>query len=304
MNSRDLAVHTDQWLFTHLDSSWTITQVKQHLLTKFIPTFSPLPRPTRTKRERPLSPITFSSHGHTGSDTDGDSDYHSAEESASAAESIDVEDDGYRYKYAPTSRNPGHSSTTLVPAIEASLPSPANFVLLAFSTGQLMEDPFHLSWYAPNPYELFEFYPRGDSFIPLPRYNVEAYVRPYFEARVWALRFVGNDLSVEHSADLERPKGKGKERERRTGSSGAAISGDVGEDTKRRKPKKKMEWRERWVVVHQGILKLCRSRSVSFLRRRLSPSVTHCRTHARRTLHLSRPYLPYAAVSTSIRARL
>lgn len=237
----------------------------------------------------------------------------------SAAETIDVEDDGefYRYKYAPTSRTPGHSSTTLVPAIEASLPSPANYVLLAFSTGQLMEDPFHLSWYSPNPYELFEFYPRGDAFIPLPRYNVEAYVRPYFEARVWALRFVGDDLSADRSADLERPKArgktKGKERERRAGNGGGSAAGDVGEDAwggegeemKRRlerKHKKKMEWRERWVVVHQGILKLCRSRSVSLLRPRLCLPVTRSRIHARRTQHLSQPYLPYAVASISIPA--
>lgn len=319
MCSPALAVHADRWLLTHLDLSWTIAQVKQHLLTKFIPTStSPLPKPTRVKRERPLSPITFSSHGHTGSESDGDSDYHSAEENEPAA---DVDDDGefYRYKYAPTSRTPGHSSTTLVPTVEASLPSPSSFVLLAFSTGQLLEDPFHLSWYAPNPYELFEFYPRGDAFIPLPRYNLEAYVRPYFEARVWALRFVGDDLSAEHSADLERPKArgktKGKERERRAGSGGGPVAGDAVEDTwggeaddaKRRlerKHRKKMEWRERWVVVHQGILKLCRSRSVSALRHRRRLSVTRRRTHARRTRHLSQPCLPCVAVSTSTPAPL
>ena len=310
-------MHADRWLLTHLDLSWTITQVKQHLLTKFLPTSSsPLPKSTRVKRERPLSPITFSAHGHTGSDSDGDSDYHSAEENEQA---VDDDDDGefYRYKYAPTSRTPGQSSTTLVPAIEASLPSPSNFVLLTFSTGQLLEDPFQLSWYAPNSYELFEFYPRADVFIPLPRYNLEAYIRPYFEARVWALRYVGDDLSAEHSADLERPKirgkTKGKERERRAGSGGGLAAGDAvedswggeAEDAKRRlerKYKKKMEWRERWVVVHQGIMKLCRSRSVSALRHHLRLSVTRRRTHARRTLHLLRPCLRCAAANISILA--
>ncbi|KZT63418.1 hypothetical protein DAEQUDRAFT_133681 [Daedalea quercina L-15889] len=271
-------VHTDRWLLTHLDSSWTISQVKQHLLTRIFSTHVPPPRkPARAKRDRPLSPITFSSHGH--SDNESDSDYQSAEENGSVLDALDdIVDDGefYRYKYAPASRPGAHSSTTLVPPAEASLPSPTNFTLISFSTGQLYEDRFHLSWYALNPYELLEFYPRGEAFIALPRNNLEAYVRPYFEARVWALRFLGDDLSAEHHAELERPKGKGKskgkERERRTGSGSGPAAGDGCDDkwggdsdeTKRRlerKLRKKMEWRERWVVVHQGMFKLCRSRN-------------------------------------------
>ncbi|KAH9919546.1 uncharacterized protein B0H18DRAFT_633261 [Fomitopsis serialis] len=271
-------VHTDRWLLTHLDASWTISQVKQHLLTKFLPTSAPsLRKPARARRDRPLSPITFSSHGH--SDNEGDSDYQSAEENGSVLDAQDgFVDDGefYRYKYAPASRPIGTSSITLVVPPEASLPSPANFTAIAFSTGQLLEDPFQLSWYALQPYELLEFYPRGEAFITLPRHNLEAYVRPYFEARVWALRFVGDNLSAEHHAELERPKskgkGKGKERDRRTGSGSGPTAGDGGEETwggdadetKRRlerKHRKKMEWRERWVVMHQGMFKLCRNRS-------------------------------------------
>ncbi|PCH36942.1 hypothetical protein WOLCODRAFT_146478 [Wolfiporia cocos MD-104 SS10] len=271
-------VSTDQWLVTHLDNSWTIAQVKQCLLGKFMPQETgSTSRWRRARRDRPLSPITFSAHGH--SDDEGNSTNSGKESDVDTLNDVSENFDYLKYKYAPAPRQTGSSGTAQVGRSENANPSghstqrtsePAKYTLLAFSTGQLLEDHFTLKWYALQPNELLELYPRADAVVALPRGVPEAYVRPYFEARVLALRLVNRDLAAEDVVPYEpskSSKARGKERERRTGSGSGQMNEDIQDfsESKRRdradkKRRKRMEWRERWVVINQGMFKLCEDR--------------------------------------------
>ncbi|OBZ65989.1 hypothetical protein A0H81_14036 [Grifola frondosa] len=171
-------VSTDQWLVTHLDPSLSISHVKQALLSRFLPDpeHVPLsPRP-KTRRTRALSPITFSSHGHSSAGIDDDDDL----------EDEDVSfDDRYKYPARPSAPKP-----------PAPPPCPTHYTLISFSTTQLLEDHFSLAWYGIRPHELLELHPPAPALLSLPRSLLDEYVSPYFEARVWALRVVGSELDV------------------------------------------------------------------------------------------------------------
>lgn len=282
-------VPTDQWLVTHIGNACSVSQVKQHLLSRLLPLpSSPAPALRRRRKDRPLSPITFSSHNH-GEGEDSDT---SQEETFSDSDTLaDPQDDGefYKFKYDPPSRTTGSSSATLTTQAALSsgrVPSTsstpvrahitAGYTLVAFSTGQLLEDHFNLAWYTLRPYELLELYPPASALVPLPRHALDAYIRPYYEAHVWALRVVGSEVPAESIAEIERPgtKGKGKERDRRTGSgSGSGISpsdGAEGRDNLKDVPelrkkvdkrfRKKLEWRERMVIIQNGLFRLCKDR--------------------------------------------
>ncbi|KAH9923102.1 hypothetical protein B0H21DRAFT_886383 [Amylocystis lapponica] len=242
-------VSTDQWLVTHVSTSWSISQVKQCLLDHFLPPDVRPPSALRKPKRRALSPITFSLDRRTDyepSTTDPEAD-------VTALEDLD-DTTGYRqFKYAPP---PAPSeSTPELSRLDAH--SPNRYTLLAFSTGQILEDHFSLAWYTFHPHELLELHPRPHAvatLIILPRGTLGAYIRPYFEARVWALRLV--DAGAGDVVQLDMPrrgKSRAKWRER-----------EYAEDEERRDRErrlKKMEWRERWVVIHQGVFKLCKDRN-------------------------------------------
>lgn len=247
---------------THLNSSWKIAEVKLWILAKFLPTvFTSVPFLPRalSSQKRAVSPIRFASRQqlrvHKGSrSTDAyylEDDYDEDED--------DIDEDVYdRYKYnAPVARSSTSSSfnapkLSITPSSGISC-DPTTYTLLSFATGQILEDHYTLSWYNIQSHELLELHV-APFVINLPRAFPDEYIQPYFEARVWALRAVHRhiDSRMEASSrwgDLDNKHSDGEEHKRE----------------KLKKRKTKLEWRERWIVVHQGLLMLCRHHNVSTL---------------------------------------
>ncbi|RPD60543.1 hypothetical protein L226DRAFT_484721 [Lentinus tigrinus ALCF2SS1-7] len=256
-------VCTDQWLVTHVDPSWSILQLKQYLLHKFLQDpadedHNPraIPVSPRKTRRRSLSPITFAAPpprkaklppGPPTSD----------EDSSMSDVSADVDDDdvnitksftdAHRYKYnaRPSTSSASESVTRL---LSDGGPDPQAYILLTFSTTQILEDRFSLSWYDIHPHELLELHPVSVSFISLQRCSLDAYIAPYFAARVWALRIVGNKFDAAPSIL----------RKRNADDDGTAEGRTSGARDKKRKVA--VEWKERWAIIHQGVLSLCKER--------------------------------------------
>jgi hypothetical protein len=134
-------------------------------------------------------------------------------------------------------------------------PSPSQYHLIPFSTGQILEDDFTLSWYNLRPYELLEMHD-SSSDMRIPREIMLNYVQPYFEANVKALRLVRKD---EGSHGQESSGGKAK-----SGKSGKTkvFESEWEREKDRKKRKAKLEWRDRWLVIRQGVLTLCKHRTV------------------------------------------
>ena len=121
-----------------------------------------------------------------------------------------------------------------------------------------MDDAFCLSWYNLRPYELLEIH-SADSIVRLPREVIAHYIRPYFEARIRALRVVSRDHWQSSREGFVPRVG-------RKLSKGRLVASDpLTYGMFREKKKTKLEWRERWVVIHQGVLSLCKDRLVSSL---------------------------------------
>ncbi len=172
--------------------------------------------------------------------------------------------DVHRYKYnaRPSTSSASDSVLRLLPE---GGPDPQAYVLLTFSTTQILEDRFSLAWYGVQPNELLELHPSSVSFVSLQRCSLDAYIAPYFAARVWALRVVGNRFETTPSFMRSRTGEDENVPESKTGS-----SRDKG------KRKVTVEWKERWAIIHQGVLSLCKERHVS-----LSPTHIVCHfTHS------------------------
>ena len=158
--------------------------------------------------------------------------------------------DAHRYKYnARPSTSTSNSKSAARPPFPDSFANfsakydPNAYVLLTFSTTQILEDRFSLSWYGVHPGELLELHPAGVSFVALPRSTLDAYITPYFAARVWALRIMGHgsDEREDEALDVRTPNPRDK----------------------REKKKVVVEWKERWAIIHQGMFSLCKERHVS-----------------------------------------
>ena len=108
---------------------------------------------------------------------------------------------------------------------------PSRLTLLRFSTGQILEDDFAFAWYDIQPGELFEVH-RVGVVLKLQRTAPSEYAKPYWEG--WAKAVTNSN-------------GKKKN-----------VMGDGGKESK-------VEWKDRWVVVREGTMQLCKDRSVSFL---------------------------------------
>lgn len=203
-------------------------------------------------RYRPISPITFANVNKTSviDHIDGSTEYDGDSDGLSGFEAI--ESSYGSHKLRP--RTAG--SHTLRPSIsnaddgqqqrnESTKQLSTRYTLLTFSTGQILEDEFLLSWYNLRPYELLELHLAG-AVVGLPREVMLDYVKPYFMAKVKALRKEG-DLLYEGSMRIQQA-GKGQ-----------SYSPDT---SMRKKGKIKLEWKERWVIIHQGVLNLCKYRTV------------------------------------------
>ena len=256
-------VCTDQWLVTHVDPSWPILFLKQFLLSKFLSTDDgdrnprTIPVSPRKTRRRSLSPITFappaprkalvppsSSDESSLSDLSGDLDL---DDDVNITKSFT---DAHRYKYnaRPSTSSASESVLQLLPK---GGPDPQGYVLLTFSTTQILEDRFSLAWYGVHPNELLELHPSAVSFVSLQRCSLDAYIEPYFAARVWALRIVGNRLETAPSFIRHRPGTDDNVPEGKSSS------------TRDKKRKVAVEWKERWAIIHQGVFSLCKERHVS-----------------------------------------
>ncbi|KAI1787041.1 hypothetical protein LXA43DRAFT_951657 [Ganoderma leucocontextum] len=245
----------DQWLVTHVDPSWPISTLKLFLLHKFTrtasdPDYNPraIPVSPRKARRRSLSPITFAPPPLRKAQPTYPSISATAKFSGSEDEAdLDFDDDvnitkaftdAHRYKY--TARPSTSSIPESTPRPSDSKHDPNAYVLLTFSTTQILEDRFNLLWYGMHPGELLELHPTSLSFVSLPRSTLDAYIAPYFAARVWALRIVG------HGSDEKEDDGTDPVKQ--------------NPRDKREKRKIAVEWKERWAIIHQGVFSLCKER--------------------------------------------
>ncbi|KAI0089466.1 hypothetical protein BDY19DRAFT_1004250 [Irpex rosettiformis] len=241
-------VPNDQWLVTHLNPSWKISQVKQWLLAKYFPALFALApdwnRPSQKKRA--VSPITFARRVEA---EEGDSlqtdEYNDPYDSDSDEALLDTTD---KYKYVPPRSLAPPTPSDEIPKTTPSATLP-QYTLLSFSTGQILEDHYELSWYAVYPHELFELHSHT-SLVKLPRDNIADYVKPYFEARVWALKV----LTKDDEGNLGIPR------------SGEKIgwgpdSTEYDREKLLKKRRTKFQWQERWVIIHRGVFQLCKDRN-------------------------------------------
>ncbi|KAG7089092.1 hypothetical protein E1B28_010801 [Marasmius oreades] len=300
----------DQWLVTHVDTSWKISQLKTWFIAKCISTSAstsvnivtsafpflnvpPKPRPKPLRRPaspivfapdprpkpRAISPIRFaplgSPRGSIYSSRDGSSDeegttiamgYEVDDESGdsdgdlapsggqlgrtqylshfdhrpSTARSVTIEQDTHTNQPLPHQCRPEHHSTVLPKTCAYDI---RKLMLIRFSTGQLLEDHFRVDDCSLSPYELIEIHRVGEVFT-LPRTVIEQYVQPYWEGWVKSLRVVARE-SQHHPS--KKSKGKRLEKDRENEPSG-------------RKRKTRLEWRDRWVFVKDGVLNLRKNR--------------------------------------------
>jgi hypothetical protein len=172
------------------------------------------------------------------------------------------------------------------------------YTLLRFSTGQILEEDCQIIWYDIQPHELVELHcsfppptfasslvspmsipspspniaappqtmaaqknkkasPITDqrdlpipSLVALPRHMPKLYIQPYWQGWVRALRVVSR---IQTTPASDNPSFEDNDRE---------IIMD-------RKRAEKNEWREKWVVIHDGVINICKSlkvRDFPFLR--------------------------------------
>ncbi|THH12810.1 hypothetical protein EW146_g7340 [Bondarzewia mesenterica] len=233
-------VATDQWLVSHFAASWKVAEVKQYILSKVSSHSSD--HFSFPSRHRPVSPITFASAFRSRGSLDNPSE-------DSFDELDDVYDDGSDSDlHLVDVAKPPRPKQSPVDAAPSPITAHAThrYPLVMFSTGQLLEDDYSLSWYHLRPHELLELHPPG-AVIRLPREIMHEYVKPYFEAKVKALRVI----RTEKDARVDKPR------------PGGQSPGEVSSPTVMlRRRKAKLEWRERWVIIHQGMLNLFKDRSV------------------------------------------
>ncbi|KAH7884681.1 hypothetical protein F5I97DRAFT_1929521 [Phlebopus sp. FC_14] len=231
-------VPRDQWFTTHLDDSWKVKQIKHWTLSKCNLIEAPDP-----PSQRPVSPITFAPTLQTKNSADSlDEGYHEDNEYGD-----DSEDDQWshfsdlkrRTLYSRSDANPRRSTQSAQHGSAALAVD--RYTLISFSTGTMLEDDFTLSWYKLQPYELLEMH-QSEAIVPLPREVMAEYVQPYFLAKVKALRAVWNQKSRRFEVPVN--------------TSQHQLNSGQGSGKHRKRRRSKLEWKDRWVVINQGILNL------------------------------------------------
>jgi hypothetical protein len=192
-----ITVASDQWLTAQFDSTWKISQVKQYILTK-VYNRSVADSDHLPSLDRPVSPITFAS-ARTSFDSN-------LEGSLQDDHDIDLEHNHLMeptrqmrlrqpmsLRVASPSGVPGSPPPTVTEQLRVpTVLPPYHYPMLAFSTGQLLEDDCTLAWYRLRPHELLELHPPG-TIVRLPRDVMLEYIKPYLELDVRALRVIVND---------------------------------------------------------------------------------------------------------------
>lgn len=258
--SQSIPVPYDQWLVTHLSTSWRIKQVKLWLLSKCNLAANMNVSNIDLPRYRPISPITFATVTKASAlDYDEDDEeltetYDGDSDALSSFESVEFSYSSHKVKPRPA------GSHALRPSIsnadvraqqqrnESAKQLSTRYTLVTFSTGHILEDDFFLSWYNLRPYELLELHLAG-AVVSLPREVMLDYVKPYFMAKVKVLRKEGD---VPREGSIRIPQG-------------TKVHAYSSDPPARKKGKMKLEWKERWVIIHQGVLNLCKNRTVGVL---------------------------------------
>lgn len=198
-----------------------------------------------------MSPITFATREEISDDEQvPEGDAHDAYTDG-ADPLIDLSDPllSDKYKYVPRPATMDSPNKSFIPKANSASTSsdPSYYVLLVFSTGQILEDHYKLAWYPTHPHELLELHAHP-FLVNLPRALVEDYVRPYFEAHAWVLRLL-DDF------------GSGGSVGERLGKVSEVV--DPERDKLARKRRLKVSsWQERWVIVREGHFQVCKERKV------------------------------------------
>ncbi|KAJ7250510.1 hypothetical protein B0H12DRAFT_1234388 [Mycena haematopus] len=231
----------DQWFTTHVDPDWKVKQVKSWLLAKCLPYAAPPSPPLRQsarKPQRPPSPITFAPdprHRPISPITFAMPKAKATPDDASEFEEPPADDD---LSEPEPPEPPEEILPPIPPKKRAILPTASTsakgdlysqFTLLRFSTGQLLEDDLPLSFYDMQADELLELHRIG-VVVTLPRAHPTRYLDAYWEGHVRVLRMKPLD-------DEEDSYSLYKVRQLET---------------------RALEWRDRWLVVREGCLYLCR----------------------------------------------
>jgi hypothetical protein len=156
----------------------------------------------------------------------------------------------------------------------------SQYTLLTFSTGQVLEDDFKVLWYDLHPYELLELHHVGAD-LRLPRDVMLEYVQPSFEAKVRALRLVLRERRAGRESREFTPgraaskgpfagrvaKSRSEDGGKRTGGLFIDLEREIEDykekDKDKKKRKLKLEWRDRILVIKNGVMTLCKDRNVS-----------------------------------------
>ncbi|KAJ7825748.1 hypothetical protein B0H14DRAFT_3725899 [Mycena olivaceomarginata] len=231
----------DQWFTTHVDPDWKVKQVKSWLLAKCLPYAAPPSPPLRQSARKPLrppSPITFAPdprHRPISPITFAMPKAKATPDDASEFDEPPADDE---LSDPEPQIQPEEILPPVLPKKRAILPTASTsakgdlysqFTLIRFSTGQLLEDDLPLSFYDMQADELLELH-RVGVVVTLPRAHPTRYLDAYWEGWVRVLRMRPIDTEED-----SYPLYKIRQLETRV-----------------------LEWRDRWLVVREGNIHLCR----------------------------------------------
>lgn len=224
--------------------------MKSWLLAKCLPSlFNPIPSIPRQRfaQRRPVSPITFASREDISDDEGVPIDGQYSEYTNPLAD-VDVALFSDKFKFVP--RNlPEASSTGIIPKANTASPcsEPSSYILVSYSTGQILEDQWTFGSFNIHPHELLELHPYP-YLTKLPRTTIAEYCQPYFEGHAWVMRLLDNSSTA------------GRHGDRLGKLTGDGADGEKDKTTRRRR--KDATWRERWIVIREGHFHICKDRNV------------------------------------------
>lgn len=239
-------------------AQWNILQLKSWLLSKCL--HVPLPSdfdsvldPQLPRRppspitfapnahNRPVSPIRFAPISHVSASDSSEDEHEQGYEEDDESDPADPQMAALFPKSPPKRKR----RTTHQQPVG---PSPSSYVLLRFSTGQILEDDFTVDWYSIRALELLEIHPI-DIFVKLPRHTISEYCSPFFHAKVRLLRVLEGKL---HFQDQGLTDDFDPESTR-------IMIGPRPERIVDKHYKTRFDWRDRWLVIKDGVLHVCKS---------------------------------------------